>query len=103
MRDDVLLRVKKERLQRLIELQEKISLEKNQEEIGRIHEVLVEGPSRKDPNALQGRTRTDKRVVFDGNPRLINNLTKVRITGGNAHTLFGEIDVVEPAAALVGG
>lgn len=101
MRDDVPLAVKKRRLQQLIDLQEAISHEKNQEEIGRVHEVLVEGPSRKDPEALQGRTRTDKMVVFKGQRRLVDNLVKVRITGGNSHTLFGEVEVAEPAE-LVG-
>ncbi len=98
MRDDVKMADKKDRLSRLIALQEQISLEKNQEEHGRIHEVLVEGPSRKSPDELQGRTRTDKRVVFPGKERLIGGLVNVRITGGNAHTLFAEVATREPAA-----
>jgi len=91
MANDVPLRVKKERLQRLIERQEAISFEKNREEIGRTHEVLVEGPSRKNPDHLQGRTRTDKMVIFPGKSRLIGTLADVRITGGNSHSLLGEI------------
>ncbi len=97
MRDDVPLVVKKERLKRLIDLQEAISLEKNNAEVGQTHEVLVEGPARKDPDALQGRTRTDKRVVFKGQPRMIGNLVKVKITDNNSHTLFGEVETREPA------
>lgn len=98
MRNDVPLRVKKERLQRLIDVQESISLEKNQEEIGRTHQVLAEGPSRKDPAMLQGRTRTDKMVVFPGMPRLIGSLVDVKITGGNSHSLRGEIETREAVA-----
>ena len=96
MRDDVPLRLKKARLQRLIELQESISAEKNREEAGRVHEVLVEGPSKKDPDALQGRTRTDKMVVFRGNRRLVGTLAQVQITGGSSHTLFAEVVTREP-------
>lgn len=99
MRDDIPLRVKKERVQRLIDLQEAISLEKNQEEIDRIHEVLVEGPAKKDPTMLQGRTRTDKRVVFPGKGRLVGSLVDIRITGCNSHTLQGQIETREPALA----
>lgn len=97
MADDVPMAVKKDRIHRLISLQEQISAEKNAEEIGRVHEVLVEGPSRKDAERLQGRTRTDKMVVFDGKPRLIGNLVQVRITGGTSHSLKGEVVVNEDA------
>ncbi|GAC1419071.1 MAG: hypothetical protein NVSMB57_13500 [Actinomycetota bacterium] len=41
-------------------LQERISFEKNVEEIGRVHEVLVEGRSRKDADVLKTRTRSNK-------------------------------------------
>jgi tRNA-2-methylthio-N6-dimethylallyladenosine synthase len=101
MKDDVPLRVKKERLQALIDLQESISNEKNQTEIGRVHEVLVEGLSKKDPEMLQGRTRTDKMTVFKANPRLIGSLAKVRITSAGPHTLVGEVVVREEATAGV--
>jgi len=97
MKDDVPQAVKKERLQRLIQLQESISLEKNQAEAGRLHEVLVEGPARKDVGSLQGRSRTDKSVIFPGHTRLVGTLVQVRITGCNSHTLFGEIETREPA------
>lgn len=98
MQDDIPLRVKKERVQRLIDLQEQIALEKNREEAGRVHEVLVEGPSRKDHGQMLGYTRTFKRVVFDGRERLTGQLVNVRITGGNSHTLTGEVLTREEAA-----
>lgn len=101
MTDDVRLSVKKERLQELINLQEAISAEKNAAEVGRVHEVLVEGPSRKDPEMLQGRTRTDKMVVFAGKPRLIGNLVDLQITGGTSHSLRGEVVIAEGVAAGV--
>ena len=98
MTDDVPMKVKKERLTRLINTQEQISLEKNQEEIGRTHQVLVEGPAKKEAGKLQGKTRTDKRVLFDGNPRLIGTLAEVQIEGCTSHTLMGSMVTREPAA-----
>lgn len=91
MRDDIPMTVKKRRLQELIELQENIAKEKNLAEIGRVHQVLVEGPSKRDPLKMQGRTRTDKMVIFPGRERLIGSLVNVRITEGNPHSLRGEI------------
>ncbi|CAN5396140.1 tRNA (N6-isopentenyl adenosine(37)-C2)-methylthiotransferase MiaB [soil metagenome] len=101
MIDDVTMPVKRARLQRLLELQESIAAEKNRDEIGRVHEVLVESLSRKDVNALQGRTRTDKMVVFAGSGRLVGSLAQVRIIGGNSHTLQGEMVTSEGASAAV--
>jgi len=103
MRDDVPIEEKKARLKELIDLQESIAWEKTREEIGRVHEVLVESVSKKDANALQGHSRTFKRVVFTGNERLIGQIVKVKITGGTSHTLTGEILTAEPAEAVPAG
>jgi tRNA-2-methylthio-N6-dimethylallyladenosine synthase len=99
MVNDVPLAEKKDRLHRLITLQEQITREINAAEAGRLHEVLVEGPARKG-NGMMGRTRTDKTVVFPGDESLVGQLVNVRITEGLAHTLLGEI--VAPEAAMVG-
>ncbi|RYX81727.1 tRNA (N6-isopentenyl adenosine(37)-C2)-methylthiotransferase MiaB [bacterium] len=64
--DDVPAIVKKERLNRLIDLQADISREKNGELVGQTFEVLVEGPSDKDPLKLAGRTRGNKLMIFPG-------------------------------------
>lgn len=96
MVNDVPMQVKKDRLARLIELQEQISLENNRAEVGRVHEVLVEGPARRGDD-MMGRTRTDKTVVFPGDDALAGELVSVRITQGHAHTLRGEVVVPEPA------
>lgn len=66
--DDVPIEVKKERLARLIELQNTIAREKNRQLIGRRFEVLVEGKSDKDPSKMMGRTRTNKLAIFPGTP-----------------------------------
>ncbi|RYG75351.1 tRNA (N6-isopentenyl adenosine(37)-C2)-methylthiotransferase MiaB [bacterium] len=64
--DDVPVAIKKERLARLIELQNTISRDKNRRQIGKHFEVLVEGKSDKDDLKLAGRTRTNKLVLFPG-------------------------------------
>ncbi|MCB2153976.1 tRNA (N6-isopentenyl adenosine(37)-C2)-methylthiotransferase MiaB [bacterium] len=99
MRNDVPMRVKKERLERLIQLQESISAEVNAAEVGRVHEVLVEGPARR-YNDMMGRTRTDKTVILPGDESLVGKLVQVRITDGHSHTLKGELLADKPAMAM---
>ena len=66
MSDQVAPEVATERFGRLADLQRRISLEKNRELIGTTVEVLVEGPSRKDPGVITARTRTNKVVHVPG-------------------------------------
>lgn len=90
MKDDVAGAVKHERLSRLIKRQEEISAAKNVAMVGRIFEVLVEGPARRGEGNLMGRTRTDKVIVFKGDAALTGGLSRVRVTEAFSHTLFGE-------------
>lgn len=83
--------VKSERIQRLIELQNKISLENNQQEEGKIFEVLVEGETKSNPDLLAGRTRTNKLVIFPGPIKLTGTLAQVKITKGRPNLLEGEL------------
>lgn len=83
--------VKKERIQALIKLQNKISLEKNIEEIGRSQDVLAEGESRKEPGLLYGRNRGNKIVMFQGGVDLKGEIARVKITGAQLAVLTGEI------------
>jgi len=92
MPDNIPLQIKKERLARLIELQEQISAEKNRAMIGRIVEVIAERPARKSPGAMTGRTRGDKTVVFPASEHYLGHTVSVRITHSNAHTLIGEME-----------
>ncbi len=82
---------KKERLYRLNALQNRISKEKNQEYDGRTVEVLVEGPSKNNPDVLTGRTRTNKTVNFTGSAGLVGQLTMVQITKAHSWSLEGEV------------
>jgi len=88
--DDVPMEVKKERLERLNELQGRISRQKNEQLRGQIVEVLVEGESKTDPDVLSGRTRTNKLVHFQGPKSLIGQLVNVKITHPQTWTLKGE-------------
>jgi tRNA-2-methylthio-N6-dimethylallyladenosine synthase len=64
--DQVPDEVKHERLERLVAIIQRIAAERNAERIGRVEEVLVEGPSRTDPDLLRGRTRRNTTVNFSG-------------------------------------
>jgi tRNA-2-methylthio-N6-dimethylallyladenosine synthase len=59
--------------------------------LGRVVEVLVEGPSEKNPQKLSGRTRTNKTVVFEGSPELRGKLVLVRTTKAYLWGFEGEL------------
>lgn len=61
--------------------------------VGTVQKVLVEGPSRKDPNELTGRTENMRPVNFPGHPRLVGQFVDVRITEALSNSLRGEVVV----------
>jgi tRNA-2-methylthio-N6-dimethylallyladenosine synthase len=81
--------VKAARLDSVIALQNKITIEKNAARVGMIEEVLVEGPDKSFGN-LSGKSRGNKTVNFDGDLSLVGTLVSVRITEGKKHSLVGE-------------
>ncbi|MEW6243388.1 MAG: tRNA (N6-isopentenyl adenosine(37)-C2)-methylthiotransferase MiaB [Bacillota bacterium] len=81
---------KQRRITALVELQNRITKEVNNAMIGRIEEVLVEGPSEKEPEKLSGRTRGNKVVIIDSKQHP-GALVNVRITDGGTYYLKGEI------------
>lgn len=83
--------VKKERLQRLMDLQNKISLEINQGYQDKIVEVLVEGRSESGQGLLTGRTDTNKSVLFQGEDGLAGTFVQVKITNPQTWILRGEL------------
>lgn len=89
--DDVPLEKKKERNRLLLQLQEKISLKKNRASIGERLEVLVEGPSKRNPLKMMGRTRQNKIAVFDGGEHLVGKTLKMNVTDATALTLFCQL------------
>jgi tRNA-2-methylthio-N6-dimethylallyladenosine synthase len=58
--------------------------------LGKDVEILCEGPSKTNPDRLMGRTRGNKIVVFEGAPRHVGQLMKVRITRSSGYTLYGD-------------
>lgn len=92
LKDPVPEAVARERIQRLIELQNGITRRKMEAMVGRTVEVLVEGRSKTDPGRLFGRTRTNKHVVFPGDAgALTGRLVDVRITAAQTWNLFGDL------------
>lgn len=83
--------VKKERLQRLIDLQNRKSKEASDSYKGKIERVLVEGPSRKNEEVLTGRTSTNKVVLFAGDKELEGTFVNVKINECKTWSLYGEI------------
>jgi tRNA-2-methylthio-N6-dimethylallyladenosine synthase len=88
MPDQVPDEVKRERIERLIEVVQRIARERNAERVGGVEEVLVEGPSRTDPELLRGRTRRNTTVNFRGAGEP-GDLVPVRIEGATSTTLAG--------------
>ena len=86
--------VKKERLYKLIEVQNQISGEISRALKDQVVEVLVEGLNEKNQSYLEGRTRTNKLVLFkkpENGERLIGNLVQVKIVHPQTWNLFGEL------------
>jgi len=88
MPDQVPEETKRERIERLVELVQRIAAERNRERIGRFEEVLVEGASRTDSSLLRGRTRRNTTVNFSGSARA-GDLVRVEIEGATSTTLRG--------------
>jgi len=88
MADQVPEDVKRERIERLIEVVQRVAGARNQERIGRVEEVLVEGPSRTDASLLRGRTRRNTTVNFAGTASA-GALVPVVIEAATSTTLKG--------------
>ena len=95
--DQVPHAVKRERMERLVDLVQRKATERSQRFVGRTMEVLVEGPSRTDPSRLRGRTRHNKTVNFTGAAQA-GELADVEITSATSTTLAGE----EPLLSRLG-
>ncbi len=99
MKDDVADDVKVARIGEIIELQNRISLEKNRKLVGSVVEILVEGTSRKSDAEMHGRTDGNKTVIIPGGPGLGGRMERVRIVRANSATLFGELSADRPGIA----
>ena len=91
MADQVPHELKIERMERLVELTQRLAAERNAARVGRIEQVLVEGPSRTDESLLRGRTRRNTTVNFTGSAEA-GDLVDVRIDRATSTTLRGTQD-----------
>ena len=94
--------VAQERMQRLTDVIERHALARHAARVGRVEEVLVEGPSKKDPAKASGRTRQNKLVHFAarGAAARAGTYAHVEITGAAPHWLRGElVDVTDAVPA----
>ena len=90
--DDTPLATKKERLARLQALINEQAADISRAMVGGVERVLVEGPSKKDPRQLAGRTENNRVVNFDGHPRLVGHFVDLRITEALSHSLRGRLE-----------
>ena len=91
LEDDVPPELKKERLAEIINLQHSIGTDEKSLLIGSVAETSVEGPSRKDPNELLGRTERNNMVVFPGQIESAQEYVKIKLTGLKGNTFTGEV------------
>jgi tRNA-2-methylthio-N6-dimethylallyladenosine synthase len=94
LQDDTPQEVKLKRLQHLQSVVNANSLRISENMVGTVQRILVEGPSRKDPNELHGRTENNRIVNFDGGPnsrRLVGQFIDVTIVRAYPNSLRGEL------------
>jgi tRNA-2-methylthio-N6-dimethylallyladenosine synthase len=94
MPDQVPLKIREQRNHRLLETINEIGKRKYDAFVGRRTQILVEGPSRKNPARMTGRTRCNKIVVFEGSDRHRGELLDVKITRAGSFTLYGDPAIV---------
>jgi tRNA-2-methylthio-N6-dimethylallyladenosine synthase len=88
MIDQVPDEIKRDRIERLVEVVQRVAAERNAARVGGVEQVLVEGPSRTDPTLLRGRTRRNTTVNFSGEAAA-GELVDVRIERATSTTLGG--------------
>ncbi|WP_114750805.1 tRNA (N6-isopentenyl adenosine(37)-C2)-methylthiotransferase MiaB [Pleomorphovibrio marinus] len=90
-KDDINLEVKKRRLQEIIAKQNQISLARNQRDIGKVQEILIEGTSKRSLEEWKGRNSANKVVIVPKGDYKKGDYLKVKIVDCSSATLFGEI------------
>lgn len=89
--DDVPPDVKTRRLNEIIALQNELSLKSNRNDIGKVFRVLVEGPSKKNPEELCGRSESNKMCVFPGGGHKAGDYVDVEVVSCTSATLIGKL------------
>ena len=83
--------IKHQRFNKLKDLFESQIAENNKKYVGTVQKVLVEGPSKNNPDMLTGRTDSNKVVIFEGDKTLINKVINIKIISEHVWYLKGEI------------
>ena len=89
--DNISEEVKIDRLNRMIALQNELSLESNRRDIGREFDVLVEGVSKRSKEEMVGRTETNKTVVFPRGNARVGETVKVKVRDASSATLLADL------------
>ncbi|MGK7397724.1 MAG: tRNA (N6-isopentenyl adenosine(37)-C2)-methylthiotransferase MiaB [Candidatus Cyclobacteriaceae bacterium M3_2C_046] len=90
LQDDIPLPVKKRRLSEIIEKQKNLSLQRNQQNLGNVYKVLIEGTSKKSDEFLQGRNSANKVIVFPRKNYSPGQYVEVLVKECTSATLIGE-------------
>lgn len=91
MKDNIPEEVKIDRLNRMIALQNELSLASNKKDVGKTFEVLAEGVSKRSTAQMVGRTQQNKTVVFDKGNTKVGDLVNVTIDEVSSATLIGHL------------
>lgn len=91
MKNQIPVKVRKERLQKVIDLQLEITTAEMEKRVGSTEKVLVEAVSRDDKTELLGKTERDERVAFKADKNLIGTFVTVKTTALNGNTFKGEL------------
>jgi tRNA-2-methylthio-N6-dimethylallyladenosine synthase len=86
--------VREARHERLLRLVNEVAAKRYEALVGRTVEILVEGPSKRNPERLTGRTRCNKIVVFEGSERHRSQVMSVRVVRTGSFTLYGDPAVI---------
>lgn len=95
--DQISLETKKERLQKIIDLQLVITQAEMEKQVGKTITVLADKTTLENPNELLGKTERDERVAFAADKSLIGSFVRVKLTSLNGHTFKGELCATDGA------
>jgi tRNA-2-methylthio-N6-dimethylallyladenosine synthase len=93
--DQIPQSLREERHQRLLALVNEIVARRYERLLGAQMEILVEGPSKRNPERLTGRTRCNKIVVFEGSKRHVGQIMRVHVVRAGSFTLYGDPAILE--------
>jgi tRNA-2-methylthio-N6-dimethylallyladenosine synthase len=103
MPDQVPQEVRETRNYRLLSVVNEVGRRRYEREVGRRVQVLVEGPSRRNAARLEGRTGTNKLVVFEGNERHLGQVLEMKVVRTGSFTLYGDPAILNLEEEAEGG